>query len=285
MTEHIRLDCFVWKFVDSLSGSIRSNDFGFVQKISSPIILTATQLKIRLKNVEKTNNQSNSSYSQSQIKTLLLGLVVSDGFLVGQLPTSIIFKQNESSNNDNREKSISNEFIEIVETIPSGFVQISSITKIIFVQQSENNNENTKNEKTNNSAAENSIRIGGLEKQTKTLHSLLSFRLQPERNTSLFVSGILIKGPTGVGKSLLIRHIAQKLKVHLIELDAPQIFGSFVGESEKRLRDKFSDALAIQAPLVILLIDDIVKKEILERKRKMKDRKEKKLKAREKDFV
>ena len=69
--------------------------------------------------------------------------------------------------------------------------------------------------------------------------------------------GVLLLGVQGAGKSLCAKAIATAWQRPLLRLDAGALYNSFVGESERRLRDALQQAEAT-AP-VVLWIDEIEK--------------------------
>lgn len=69
--------------------------------------------------------------------------------------------------------------------------------------------------------------------------------------------GVALIGIPGTGKSLSARYIAQLWGLPLLRLDLGSVFGSFVGESEERIRDALRRAEAV-APCV-LWIDELEK--------------------------
>jgi transitional endoplasmic reticulum ATPase len=64
--------------------------------------------------------------------------------------------------------------------------------------------------------------------------------------------GVLLQGPSGVGKTLLARSLAGELKLPLIAVDGPLLYSKWLGESEKALADLFAKARH-NAPCVLLL--------------------------------
>jgi SpoVK/Ycf46/Vps4 family AAA+-type ATPase len=68
--------------------------------------------------------------------------------------------------------------------------------------------------------------------------------------------GLLLHGPPGCGKTLLVRAVAAECGAEVRVLTAGDVFGSFAGESERRLRDAFAGARAVAAagtPCVLFL--------------------------------
>ncbi|KAG2198242.1 hypothetical protein INT46_009021 [Mucor plumbeus] len=72
--------------------------------------------------------------------------------------------------------------------------------------------------------------------------------------------GVLLYGPPGVGKTFLVSSIAKKCNAKMFIIQGPEVFGPFIGESEEKLRTKFTRAkdYAIKENVpVILFIDEI----------------------------
>lgn len=73
--------------------------------------------------------------------------------------------------------------------------------------------------------------------------------------------GVLLYGPPGVGKTFLVSSIARKCNAKMFIIQGPEVFGPFIGESEEKLRAKFTEArdYAVKEDVpVILFIDEIV---------------------------
>lgn len=54
--------------------------------------------------------------------------------------------------------------------------------------------------------------------------------------------GILLYGPPGVGKTLIAKAVATESNLPFLSIKGPELLGSYVGESESRVRDVFSQA-------------------------------------------
>lgn len=67
--------------------------------------------------------------------------------------------------------------------------------------------------------------------------------------------GLLLHGPPGVGKTMLVEAISHDLKIPCIKCGATEIIAGVSGESEEKLRELFSLAKSIQP--CILFIDEI----------------------------
>ncbi|KAI9734827.1 MAG: hypothetical protein M1834_001905 [Cirrosporium novae-zelandiae] len=76
----------------------------------------------------------------------------------------------------------------------------------------------------------------------------ISSKVQPPR-------GILLHGPPGCGKTLIVNAFAAEIGVPFINISAPSIVSGMSGESEKALREHFEEAKQI-APCIIF-IDEI----------------------------
>ncbi|MBI1290423.1 AAA family ATPase [bacterium] len=69
--------------------------------------------------------------------------------------------------------------------------------------------------------------------------------------------GVLLMGVQGCGKSLSAKAVARLYKMPLLRLDMGQVFSSFVGESESRIREALSLAQGVSP--CVLWIDEIDK--------------------------
>jgi SpoVK/Ycf46/Vps4 family AAA+-type ATPase len=67
--------------------------------------------------------------------------------------------------------------------------------------------------------------------------------------------GILLYGPPGTGKTTLLRGLAAKLGVRYVEVNPGQIMTKWYGESERKMKSIFDDALA--NPPTILAMDEV----------------------------
>ncbi|CAG8701836.1 16560_t:CDS:10, partial [Acaulospora morrowiae] len=71
---------------------------------------------------------------------------------------------------------------------------------------------------------------------------------------------VLIYGPPGVGKTFLVNEIAKACNAKMISIHGPDVFGTYVGESEARLRNIFSQAKSLtieENRPIILFIDEL----------------------------
>lgn len=68
-------------------------------------------------------------------------------------------------------------------------------------------------------------------------------------------SGLLITGPSGVGKTLIARSIAKESGFNVIEIRAPELLSKYMGESERNIRELFRQTKEL-APTV-LIVDSV----------------------------
>jgi len=101
--------------------------------------------------------------------------------------------------------------------------------------------------------------VGGLEDVKQQLKEAVELPLKRPDIYKKFkirpLSGILLYGVTGTGKTLLAKAIATESEANFIPIRGPEIFSKWVGESERALRDIFRKAR--QAAPSIVFFDEI----------------------------
>lgn len=101
--------------------------------------------------------------------------------------------------------------------------------------------------------------IGGLALQAQRLRELVEL---PIRRPDLYRAaginpprGVLLFGPPGCGKTLMVRALISDLDIHVVSMSGPDLVRSYAGETEAQLRKCFAHA-AEDAPSIIA-IDEI----------------------------
>ncbi len=96
--------------------------------------------------------------------------------------------------------------------------------------------------------------VGGLEKAKAKLRELVEL---PLARPDLFLKagikpskGILLSGPSGTGKTLLAKAVANESNANFISVKGPELVSKWVGESEKHVREIFKKARQV-APAII----------------------------------
>ncbi len=101
--------------------------------------------------------------------------------------------------------------------------------------------------------------IGGLEQVKKELREAVEWPLKfPEVYKRLGYSipkGILLYGPSGTGKTLLAKAVANESEANFISVRGPELLSKWVGESERAVREVFRKAR--QASPCIIFFDEI----------------------------
>ncbi|KAG8145051.1 hypothetical protein E2320_013432 [Naja naja] len=106
------------------------------------------------------------------------------------------------------------------------------------------------------------IRVAGLDEVRQALKETIELPLRfPNSFKTLGLSvpkGVLLVGPPGVGKTLLVKAVTGEVGACLVGLSGPVVCGSRPGESEENLRRVFEQAreLSSEGPTV-LFIDEI----------------------------
>ncbi|ANZ75804.1 BA75_02443T0 [Komagataella pastoris] len=101
--------------------------------------------------------------------------------------------------------------------------------------------------------------IGGLQKQIELLKTSVSLPLhQPDLFTNFGITpprGILLHGPPGTGKTMLLRAVANEENAHVLTINGPSVISKYLGETESTIRDMFREAELYQPS--IIFIDEI----------------------------
>lgn len=144
----------------------------------------------------------------------------------------------------------------VAGTVPKGPVYVTQETKIDLneVSSSDYAVENSKNITYDD--------IGGLGGELQRIRELVELPLKhPELFDRLGImppSGVLMYGPSGTGKTLIARAVANESGASFFSVQGPEIMGSYLGQSEERLREIFKEARE-NAPSIVFLdeIDSI----------------------------
>jgi transitional endoplasmic reticulum ATPase len=107
--------------------------------------------------------------------------------------------------------------------------------------------------------------IGGLNIEIQCMREMIELPLKhPELFDRMGIDiskGILLHGPIGVGKTLLVKAVANESGANLYIINGPELMSRFYGQSEENLRKIFEEAQK-NAPSIIFLdeIDSISQK-------------------------
>jgi transitional endoplasmic reticulum ATPase len=101
--------------------------------------------------------------------------------------------------------------------------------------------------------------VGGLDDVKEELLNAVQWPLQHpelfERYAIQPPKGIMLHGPSGTGKTLLVKALAKESGVNFISVKGPSLMSKYVGESERGIREVFKTAK--QAAPSILYFDEI----------------------------
>jgi SpoVK/Ycf46/Vps4 family AAA+-type ATPase len=100
------------------------------------------------------------------------------------------------------------------------------------------------------------VRFVGYESILDELRLFLrvTFSDDQDRLALLQCSGVILHGPSGNGKSHLVKKLNEEFEVPFFVLEFDKVFSKYFGESEKSIRDVFSSARFF-APCVIVIED------------------------------
>ena len=101
--------------------------------------------------------------------------------------------------------------------------------------------------------------VGGLHEEIRRTRETVELPLRhPELFQRLGIEapkGVLLHGPPGCGKTLLVKAVANESEANFFAINGPEIISKWYGESEKRLRDIFEKAQ--QNSPSIIFIDEL----------------------------
>ncbi|NWW44821.1 SPA5L protein, partial [Pedionomus torquatus] len=104
--------------------------------------------------------------------------------------------------------------------------------------------------------------VAGLDDVGKSLKEMIALPFSfPKTFKKLGLSvpnGVLLIGPPGVGKTLMVKAIAKEVGAYLLSIGGPALYGSRPGESEENLRRVFEKGreMSCEGP-TILFIDEV----------------------------
>ncbi|MBD3253909.1 MAG: CDC48 family AAA ATPase [Candidatus Lokiarchaeota archaeon] len=107
--------------------------------------------------------------------------------------------------------------------------------------------------------------VGGLSDEIQRIREMVELPLKhPELFHRLNIDppkGVLFYGPSGTGKTLMVKAVSQESNAYFISINGPEVMSKFYGASEERLRDLFREA-EDNAPSIIFIdeIDSIAPK-------------------------
>jgi transitional endoplasmic reticulum ATPase len=95
----------------------------------------------------------------------------------------------------------------------------------------------------------------GLTTQIEWLRKIANERFAPERGDGHAPGGVLLYGPPGAGKTLLVHALAAELKPTFVVVRGPEIFSKWLGDTEEAVRHVFE--LARRMPPAMIFFDQL----------------------------
>ncbi|CAF0932609.1 unnamed protein product [Adineta steineri] len=163
------------------------------------------------------------------------------------LGQTITFRVEQPSDDENLLQSIQS--LSLENNLPT-FYRISSSTTSINIQFESKTKDN------NSNCSDKSISlsdIGGLKKEKSDLTDLLlssAINYIPPR-------GILLHGPKGCGKTILINAIAHEISAIIIYINPSDIYSRHYGESETKLKRLFAQTTTMTNKKYLLVVENI----------------------------
>ncbi|CAK7355931.1 unnamed protein product [Dovyalis caffra] len=121
---------------------------------------------------------------------------------------------------------------------------------------------NSENENTNNEWKAEEV-IGGNKAALEALRELITFPIlysrQAQKLGLKWPTGLLFYGPPGTGKTSVVRAVVRECGAHLIVISPHSVHRAHAGESERVLREAFSEASshAVSGKPSVIFIDEI----------------------------
>ncbi|XP_068596053.1 ATPase family gene 2 protein homolog B [Brachionichthys hirsutus] len=138
-----------------------------------------------------------------------------------------------------------------LDSVRSGFITAKTTVEIVGIQTVWHYRSRLREQDT--------VPLGGLDEVSASLREMLQLPLlYPATLRSLGVAcprGVLLVGPPGVGKTLLVHRVVGEVGASLVVVRGPEVVGSRPGESEEKLRAVFERArsAAEEGPCVLFL--------------------------------
>jgi transitional endoplasmic reticulum ATPase len=96
--------------------------------------------------------------------------------------------------------------------------------------------------------------VGGLDEAKEKLKELIELPLlRPDLYAQAGIKpnkGVLLTGPSGTGKTLLAKAVANESNANFISVKGPELISKWVGESEKHVRDIFKKAKQVSPAII-----------------------------------
>lgn len=177
---------------------------------------------------------------------------ISRGSCANQVLTGRLFSNASSNKMDHEEHAFSVDYATKIHLISSPSSSLQTPLRM-SLQCVESESKDLKVD-----GGDDILILGGLSKEYAILLDIIVSSIVKDISSCVGlrpIKGVLLHGPTGTGKTSLIRKCVQDTGVNLFTVNGPEIVGQYYGESEQALHEIFDSAS--RATPAVVFIDEL----------------------------